>query len=274
MKIRSLLAVLIVLVLAGSGMEAAQGSSVPPTRRLRTVVGTCYRAQVSLLPVIQKKVAELRAAVRAQRERGKLVAYLSTPIGDYGVGYTPLNLEIADFVAARYQAAYQDRLWVLNPASVKLPPEAQGADYMYLWTQVLAGDDGFGQDFDLVLMTGPTDVAAFFEDAAKHSAADTLEAVDRWIESRAAADAEFKKGIAENPARRFRFRAYYAFAASTGFSAGAHDEWNLFQRVNERRRLRDRSPAGQLPVYFDGRMLTPAEMETPVSPGPVCKEQR
>ena len=264
------LATLLVISLSTSGVHGSSGTSSALSRCQDTVVGTCFLVQSSLLPEIQRKIVELRAQARTEREQGRLVAYLSTPMGDYGVGYTPLNIEIANFLAARHEAAYQGQVWVLNPAAVQLPREARGADYMYLWTQVLAGEDGLGQGFDLAIMTGPTDVAAFFADAGKHASANAVDAVDRWTEHRAATDSAFRTTIAENPERRRRFRAYYAFGASTAFSAGAHDEWNLFRLVNEKRRRRDGNPAGQLPIYFDGRLLSPAEMETPVSPGSAC----
>ncbi|HTY77322.1 MAG TPA: hypothetical protein VMI34_05850 [Candidatus Bathyarchaeia archaeon] len=50
--------------------------------------------------------------------------------------------------------------------------------------------------------------------------------------------------------------------ASSAFSSGAHDEWNILVRVNRRRPLGD-----QVAVFFDGRPASPAEMETEVAPG-------
>ena len=64
------------------------------------------------------------------------------------------------------------------------------------------------------------------------------------------------------------FRNYYGLRASTSFSAGAHDEWNVIRAVNARRRD---DPAfgivSQLPVLFDGRAAFSAEAEQGVAPG-------
>jgi len=55
-------------------------------------------------------------------------------------------------------------------------------------------------------------------------------------------------------------------------SRGAHDEWNIFRVVNERRRADAKLGTGhQIPVLFDGRSVNPTDHETPVSDGYVGK---
>ena len=70
------------------------------------------------------------------------------------------------------------------------------------------------------------------------------------------------KRVADNPDTRRAFLRYYAMRASAAHSAGAHDEWNIFVRINRKRTLGD-----QISMFFDGRAASPAEMETEISPG-------
>jgi len=102
-------------------------------------------------------------------------------------------------------AAFGAAVWILDPGRYQLPDiagkPAGGAEYMVMWTAVLAGDDGMGRDFDMV-------------------------------------------------------------RASSAYSSGAHDEWNIFVRINRKRPLGD-----QVAIFFDSRSASPAEMEVDVSPG-------
>ena len=68
------------------------------------------------------------------------------------------------------------------------------------------------------------------------------------------------------------FRRYYALRASSTVSRGAHDEWNIFRMINERRRADSKiGTTGQIPVLFDGRGVTPSDHEAAVSEGYVGK---
>ena len=53
----------------------------------------------------------------------------------------------------------------------------------------------------------------------------------------------------------------YLSAASAGLAV-PRIEWNIFVAINRRR-----APGEQIAMYFDGRPLSPGEMETPISPG-------
>jgi hypothetical protein len=79
--------------------------------------------------------------------------------------------------------------------------------------------------------------------------------------TRGATDADVRRVAAGEDTRR-AFIRYYAMRASAAYSAGAHDEWNIFVRINRKRALGD-----QIAMYFDGRQISPAEMETEISPG-------
>ncbi len=64
------------------------------------------------------------------------------------------------------------------------------------------------------------------------------------------------------------FRNNYALKASTTFSKGAHDEWNIVRVLNERRRAHDRfGIANQLVVLFDGGGIAPSSAEAATSDG-------
>jgi hypothetical protein len=114
-------------------------------------------------------------------------------------------------------------------ASVKAALEKEYGD-LVMWTAVLAGDDGTAQDFDMVDFTGPSNMRAFFGCGASA----VVECIDRYVTKRAATDETFRQDVADQPARR---------------------------------RDRRRPLGGQVAMYFDGRPLSPGEMETVVSPG-------
>ena len=100
------------------------------------------------------------------------------------------------------------------------------------------------------------------EDAENMQATDVTGCIDRWLTARAAMDDKLRRAVAADAARRLAFLRYYALRASSAFSSGAHDEWNILVRINHKRPLGD-----QVAVFFDGRPASPAEMEVDVSPG-------
>ena len=85
------------------------------------------------------------------------------------------------------------------------------------------------------------------------------------------ADARFEKAV-EGGLTKAAFRRYYALRASATASRGAHDEWNIFRLLNERRRADGKlGTPNQIPMLFDGRGVDPALAEAPVSDGYVGK---
>ena len=75
-------------------------------------------------------------------------------------------------------------------------------------------------------------------------------------------DARLQRDVADRPERKAAFVRYYALRASSAYSKGAHDEWNIFVKINRQRTLGE-----QIAMFFDGRPASPAEMEVEVSPG-------
>jgi hypothetical protein len=243
-----------------AGGEAAECRA--PRAPVTTVLGMVFCSDPAFNAAIQDQIQKIRQDIRAQRQAGKLVVYMSTPISPRGGGHTDTNVAIAASVKARLEKEYGGVLWAMNPALYDLPDvggkSAGGGEYMVMWTAVAAGDDGSAKEIDMVHFTGPNDMRAFFG----CSRDDVGGCLSRWVDARAAADEKFRRDVAGDALKRQAFIRYYALRASTAYSSGSHDEWNIFVKINRKRPLGE-----QVAVFFDGRPVSPAEMEVEVSPG-------
>lgn len=234
-----------------------------------TKIGICYCVNDELKQAIDERVAKFRATLAEQRKAGKSVGYLSVPLTSAGGGNFDLNKEVAEKAKAALEARFgADAVYVLNPGTpdADLPRTAGGADYMLMWTQLLEGTDGLG-DFDFAYFAGPSDFARYFgfdgvNDGAK---------LDAYYDARVKSNPGFAKAV-DGGLTKPAFRRYYLFRASATVSRGAHDEWNIFRIVNEKRRADPKIGApGQIPILFDGRGVNPSDQETGVSEGYVGK---
>lgn len=255
-SIRTLVSLLLVLLTATTTARAAP--STTQCTRLRF----CYCVNSELQAVIKSHVAAIRAQIRSERGTGKSIGYISVPLTSVGGSYYGVNAEVAGKVASRLAARFDSGLvWLLDPATkaYALPGGATGADYMFMWTQILEGDNGLGEDFDFVYFVGPSDFAA----ALGLNGVSDMRKLEDYYESRAKTD----PAIAKIDKRAFR--NYYALNASVAFSYGAHDEWNIARAINEQRRRRDKATgiATQLPVLFDGHGIVPPAFEGSVPAG-------
>src|SRR5262245_61067003 len=250
----------LVLVLADAVSVAAQGCRAPRAL-VDTPLGIKYCADPALDAAIDAAVKKIRQDVRAARQNGRLVIYMSTAISPRGGGVQKVNLEIAEAVKTRLEKTFGAGVWVLNPGVYQLSTVADktpgGGDYMVMWARVLGGDDGMGRDVDMVHFTGPGDMRAFFGCGPE----DLTGCLSRWLTARGAADPELR-GRADNAEARRDFVRYYSLRASAAYSSGARDEWNIFVRINRRRPLGE-----QIAMFFDGRPASPVEMETEIAPG-------
>ncbi len=248
------------LLLGAAAAPAADCSA--PKVLVSTTVGIRYCVDPAFDGVVASHVQRIRQEVRARRQAGKLIVYASTPISPRGGGHVETNLEIAASVKSRLEKEYGGAVWVLDPGRYQMPDVGGkapgGAEYMVMWTGVLAGEDGMGRDFDMAHFTGPGDMRAFFGCGRD----DVTGCIERYVTTRAAADERFRRSIAGDPARRQAFLRYYALRASSAYSSGAHDEWNIVVRINRKRPIGE-----QVAVFFDGRPASPAEMEIEASPG-------
>jgi len=233
-----------------------------------TKIGTCYCVNDELKATIATKVERFRQVIAEQRKAGKAIGYLSVPLSPAGGGNFDLNMEVAANAKAAIEKRFgADYIYVLNPGTPEADlPKGSGADYMLMWTTLLEGPDGLG-DFDFVYFAGPQDFARFFNfdgnaDMAK---------LEQFFDKRVASNAGFAKAV-EGGLTKPAFRRYYALRASSTVSRGAHDEWNIFRTINERRRADSKiGTTGQIPVLFDGHGVNPTDAEAPVSEGYVGK---
>jgi hypothetical protein len=263
MKNNSQVGMAIVVVSAAVlGVTSAVEAQAPPPKSTKSVVtglGTIYCVYEDFLPTLDAKVAQIRASVRDERAKGKFIGYISVPLSSTGGGSMEINGRVSADLKARLEADYANRVWMLSPSAVEAAiPEvsglaARGQEYMYMWTQVLAGDDGRGRDFDFFYFVGPSDFWRVLNLTPQTSIA-TLEKL---------AD---KAGLSGDAKRTFV--SYYAFRASATASKGAHDEWNLLRLINEIRRSDKAYGIGsQIASYFDSRAVEIDDQESAVTTG-------
>ena len=229
-----------------------------------TKIGVCYCINDELKPAIAAKVDRFRALIAEQRKAGKAVGYLSVPLSPAGGGNFDVNSEVAaaakDAIEKRFGA---DFVYVLNPGTADADlPKGTGADYMLMWTTVLEGTDGLGE-FDFVYFAGPQDFARYF----RFDGTGDMAKLDAYFDNRVKTNEKFAKAV-DGSLTKAAFRRYYALRASATASRGAHDEWNIFRQLNERRRADAKLGASnQIAVLFDGHAMAPADAEVAVSEG-------
>jgi hypothetical protein len=233
-----------------------------------TKIGICYCVNDELKATIAAKVERFRQILAEQRKAGKAVGYLSVPLTSAGGGNFNINKEVAESAKVAIEKRFgADYIYVLNPGTLDADlPKGGGADYMLMWTTLLEGPDGLG-DFDFVYFAGPQDFARYFgfdgnADMAK---------LEQFFDKRVKSDPDFDKAV-QGGLTKPAFRRYYALRASSTVSRGAHDEWNIFRMINERRRADGKiGTTGQIPVLFDGHGVNPSDSESAVSEGYVGK---
>jgi hypothetical protein len=233
-----------------------------------TSINLCYCINTSNRDLINANIVRVRQLIVDQRSQGKAIGYLSIPLSTAGGSYIGVNLDVAKEAKERIEKRFgPNSVWMLNPgAEGTLPPGASGADDMLMWTKILEGRSGLGEDFDFFYFVGPAEFAKTFNldgdaDMAK---------IDAYFAKRYASDQKFKEAVDQNKVSRKAFRNYYALRASVAFSYGSHDEWNIARLLNERRRgSADFGIAGQLAILFDGRAATPGDFETADAAGDV-----
>jgi hypothetical protein len=256
MQIRRLALLALVAACLASG-----GAASADTATECTLIKFCYCVDVGLKDVIEQQVAAVREMIGKQKAQGKAIGYMSIPISTVAGSFFGVNVKVGTEVKERVESRFgPNDAWILNPAGtqVALPQGASGADYMLMWTKVLEGRTGLGEDFDFVYFTGPSDFARHF---SLDGRAD-MERLDAYYDGLAKTDPDVAKIDKKS------FREYYALRASVAFSFGSHDEWNIVRAINEARRAsKDYGLARQLGVFFDGRPVAPGLYETQVAAG-------
>lgn len=256
-------AVVALAMLASPGAQAAAAKVTACT-----AINICYCIHEDYLDAINKNIARLRQIIVEQRAQGKAIGYMSIPLSTVGGSYYGVNAEVAkktkDGIEERFG---QHSVWILNPgAEGNLPTEATGADFMYMWTKILEGRNGLGEDFDFFYYVGPSAFAQFFGFDGKAD----MEKIDAYFAKQLASDPGLKKAVDENKISKKTFRNYYALRASVSFSYGSHDEWNIARLLNDRRRgSPDYGIGNQIAIFFDGRAGTPGDFEAGTASGTV-----
>ena len=231
--------------------------------------GLCYCINDEHKAAINAKIDKFRQLIADQRKAGKAVVYLSVPLTSAGGGNFGVNKDVAEATKQAIEKRLgADYIYVFNPANpdADLPRGAGGTEYMVMWTAVLEGADGMG-DFDAAYFAGPQDFARYFGFDGNNDMAK----LDAYFDKREKSDPDFAKAV-QGGLNKPAFRKYYALRASSNVSRGAHDEWNIFRVINEKRRADSKyGTPGQIPVVFDGQGVTPPLHETMVSEGYVGK---
>jgi len=233
-----------------------------------TTINLCYCINESNRGAIDDNIGRVRKLIVDQKTQRKAIGYMSIPLSTAGGSYYGVNVDVAkDTKDSIERRLGQRSAWILNPAiEGNLPRGASGADYMYMWTKILEGRSGLGEDFDFIYFVGPSEFARFF---GLTGAAD-MERIEAYFDDRFAKDPDFKTAVEQGKVSKTAFRNYYGLRASVSFSYGSHDEWNIARLLNEHRRgSTDFGIANQLPVLFDGRAATPGNFEATVAGGDV-----
>lgn len=250
------------MALTSTGARATQTTAC-------TKLDICYCVNTDYNDAIKDNVARVRQMIADKKASGKTIGYLSVPLSPAGGGSFAINTEAAKAIVDNATARLGPRsVWLLNPGAEggDKMKGASGADYMYMWTQILEGAGGLGEDFNFFYFAGPTDFAGYF----KLTGQGDFDALEDWFDKRVASDPAFKKSVDDGSVTKTGFRNYYGLRASVAFSYGSHDEWNIARLINDRRRgATDFGIANQLSVLFDGRPVSPGGYENPAASGDV-----
>jgi hypothetical protein len=224
--------------------------------------GFCYCVNKDLQDAVERNVVRIKQRIAKARALGKAIGYLSIPLSTIGGSYMGVNTKVAELAAKGIEERFGlGAVWMLNPGSkdYALPDAARGAEYMLMWTKILEGDSGLGQDFDFVYFTGPSDFARFFSLRGHND----MRRIEEYYDKHAKSDPELAK------INKATFRNYYALRASVSFSYGSHDEWNIVRAVNQKRRDANEKSGmpAQLGVMFDGHAAAPGLFDTEVAAG-------
>jgi hypothetical protein len=262
--VRLALAAALLVVVATAPVQAAS-----TTVTACTALGICYCINPDYRAAIDANVTRVRQLLANNRAQGKAVGYLSVPLSAAGGGSFAINSDIAAKTADRVTARFGARsVYLLNPGAEagEGMTGASGADFMYMWTRILEGSKGLGDDFDFFYFAGPTDFARHFELTGQGD----LERLETWFDEHVASDPKYKNVLADGSLTKAGFRNYYGLRASVAFSYGSHDEWNIARMINDRRRGdADFGIAQQLAVFFDGQPVSPGSYEAPTASGDV-----
>lgn len=244
-------------------------------------------------PLFDKQLEIIRHDLRRARYEGNLIAYLSCPISSRGGSIMETNIEISKHTARRIVNQWGHKLWVLNPTQYQMEskvgrnlleehaqqlgidaetlPKPSGGDYLRMWCKALIEDDNdnLGDGFDMYYFLGPSDIHSFFSAGGSTT---VTAAVEEFFARKVAIDSEFRRHFfppfydangqptpsyeegREWETRRREFFRFYTVRASSVFSRGCHDIWNIWRRLNQRR-IESYGIEALIPGYYEGNQL-------------------
>lgn len=220
-----------------------------------TKTGLCYCAESAVRKAVDDNVTKVRAEMAEARKAGKSIGYMSAPVSTAGGGHSGVNGDVANGVKVALEKRYgPNRLYLTDP-NLALPSEARGEDYMLMWTMIFEGEKGLGEDFDFAYFTGPADFAR----ALGLNGDNDMAKIDAFFDERMKTDASLQRAVSGGRLTKDSFRNYYAFKASTAFSRGSSDEWNIVNALNEKRRAeKNFGIPNQIAILFNGGFIPPA----------------
>jgi len=254
------------LVLGAAIVSTLPAEGVAGKLTACSTIDICYCVNDAYLPAINDNIARIRGIIVGQRILGKATGYMSIPLSTVGGSYIGVNIEVAKQTKERLEKRLGEQsAWILDPAAEgNLPSGPTGADYMYMWTKVLEGRDGLGEDFDFIYFVGPAEFSRFFSLTGDGD----MKRIEEYFDKRLESDANLKAAVVSGSLKKSDFRNYYGFRASVSFSYGSHDEWNIARILNERRRgAADFGIAKQLAILFDGSAIAPGTFEAATTGG-------
>lgn len=250
--------------LAATGAQAAPVTDCSPN-------GICYCIESAFKPVLDAQVVKLRALLAQERALGKAIGYQSIPLSTIGGGFFNINRDVGEATKKRVEArlgASQTYLLAPGNKESEIPnvggARPSGTEYMVMWTALLEGPDGLGRDFDYVYFVGPND----FSQSLGLTGTGDMDKINEIYAQRLATDPELKSAVDKGRITPQSFRNYYGLRASVSVSLGAHDEWNIFATINKKRRADVKfGLPNQIPMWFDGKGVSPADAEMLTSLG-------
>ncbi|KEQ18756.1 hypothetical protein [Endozoicomonas numazuensis] len=204
----------------------------PQTRT--TCLGTQYSVRPAWDGIIEKLVISLREQIQQGRQNNKRIVYISLPLGAHNGGVRVFN----EFLGTAMKQVLlnrhpQSKLEIILPGQIEtelLPVDGEppnGGEYLYMWTQVLMGEDCQGA-IDWIYYMDHRDVASLLKLSPDNPRRDLSNHLDKL-----ASDSPSVYGsIARNKEDREAFLNYYLHHYSPYNSKGMRDEWNMVQWIS------------------------------------------
>ena len=205
---------------------------------LETQCGTRFEVNRAWLPAINKQIAKLTAEITEAKRQNKTIVYISLPLshskpGSSRIFNTYLGQQMAEFI----KSVRGEGLHIITPGTTEMKLRtsdthipAKGGDYLYMWTNALAGKDCKGMideiyylDQDSITKTSPVDTQA-----PSHALAYHLEQISNSDETL------YRQILDEVENNLDQFYHFYETAYSFKNSPGARDEFNLVQQLRSR----------------------------------------